>query len=197
MGLNKKNKYANEVERRNGVKEQIKNENLILFVYTTYLQVMFRGMLVDILEKMSYSQICDLIIDNALLYGELISFTTWKTRKEEYRRPINFFETVFQTDIQKLPKILDAKAKGRNFYIDERVVYDNPFVIAVNPADFVFDVSQFDDFDNCPKIYRTWRTPDDIINNKCYGWCWKRYANRRKCFTNRCKCCSKIYTDIF
>lgn len=43
MGLNKKNKYANEVERRNGVKKQIKNENLILFVYTTYLQVMFRG----------------------------------------------------------------------------------------------------------------------------------------------------------
>ena len=34
MGLNKKNKYANEVERRNGVKKQIKNENLILFVYT-------------------------------------------------------------------------------------------------------------------------------------------------------------------
>ena len=43
MGLNKKNKYANEVERRNGVKKQIKNENLILFVYTIYLQVMFRG----------------------------------------------------------------------------------------------------------------------------------------------------------
>ena len=127
-----------------------------------------KTMLVDILEKMEYSHICDKIIDNALLYGELISFTTWKTRKEEYRRPINFFETLFQTDIQKLPKILEAKAKGRNFYIDERVVYDNPFVIAVNPADFVFDVSQIEDFDNCPKIYRTWRTPDDIINNKCY-----------------------------
>lgn len=127
-----------------------------------------KTMLVDILEKMEYSQICDQIIDNALLYGELISFTTWKTRKEEYRRPIAFFETVFQTDIQKLPKIVEAKSKGKNFYIDERTVYDNPFVIAVNPADFVFDVSQFDDFDNCPKIYRTWRTPDDIINNKCY-----------------------------
>ena len=127
-----------------------------------------KTMLVDILEKMSYSQICDSIIDNALLYGELLSFTTWKTRKEEYRRPINFFETLFSTDINKLPKILGANAKGKNFYIDERVVYDNPFVIAANPADFVFDVSQIEDFDNCPKIYRTWRTPDDIINNKCY-----------------------------
>ena len=73
-----------------------------------------------------------------------------------------------QGDIQKLPKLLEAKAKGKNFFIDERTVYDNPYVIAVNPADFVFDVSQIDDFDNCPKIYRTWRTPDDIINNKYY-----------------------------
>lgn len=127
-----------------------------------------KAMLVDILEKMDYSHICDIVIDNALLYGELITFTTWKTRKEEYRRPINFFEVLFQQDLKKLPKILEAKAKGRNFYIDERVIYDNPYVIPVNPADFVFDVSQLDDFDNCPKIYRTWRTPEDIINNECY-----------------------------
>lgn len=51
-----------------------------------------KAMLVDILEKMDYSHICDIVIDNALLYGELITFTTWKTRKEEYRRPINFLK---------------------------------------------------------------------------------------------------------
>jgi len=127
-----------------------------------------KAMLVDILERMDYSHICDIVIDNALLYGELITFTTWKTRKEEYRRPINFFETLFEGDLKKLPKILEAKAKGKNFYIDERIIYDNPYVVPVNPADFVFDVSQSDDFDNCPKIYRTWRTPEDIINNQCY-----------------------------
>lgn len=70
--------------------------------------------------------------------------------------------------MKKLPKILEAKSKGKNFYIDERIIYDNPYVIPVNPADFVFDVSQSDDFNNCPKIYRTWRTPEDIINNQCY-----------------------------
>jgi hypothetical protein len=127
-----------------------------------------KAMLVDILEKMDYSQICDIVINNALLYGELISFCTWQTKKEEYRRPINFFEVLFQNDISKLPKILDAKRKGKNFYIDERDIYDNPCIVPVNPADFVFDVTQSDDFDNCPKIYRTWRTPEDIINNKCY-----------------------------
>ena len=30
----------------------------------------------------------------------------------------------------------------------------------------VFDVSQVDTWDECPKIYRTFKTPDDIINNK-------------------------------
>ena len=35
-----------------------------------------KAMLVDILEKMDYSQICDLFIDNSLLYGELLAFCT-------------------------------------------------------------------------------------------------------------------------
>jgi hypothetical protein len=127
-----------------------------------------KAMLVDILEKMDYSQICDLVIDNSLLYGELLAFCTWRTKKEEYRRPINFFEVLFKNDVKNLPKIMEAKAKGQNFYIDERTVYDNPFIVPINPADFVFDVTQSNDFDNCPKINRSWRTPNDIINNECY-----------------------------
>ena len=127
-----------------------------------------KAMLVDILEKMDYSQICDLVIDNSLLYGELLAFCTWRTKKEEYRRPINFFEVLFKNDVKNLPKIMEAKAKGQNFYIDERIVYDNPFIVPINPADFVFDVTQSNDFDNCPKINRSWRTPNDIINNECY-----------------------------
>ena len=51
-----------------------------------------KAMLVDILEKMGYQKTCDQIIDNALLYGELISFTSWKKNYEEYRRPIDFFK---------------------------------------------------------------------------------------------------------
>ena len=127
-----------------------------------------KAMLVDILEKMDYSQICDLVIDNSLLYGELLAFCTWRPKKEEYRRPINFFEVLFKNDVKNLPKIMEAKAKGQNFYIDERTVYDNPFIVPINPADFVFDVTQSNDFDNCPKINRSWRTPNDIINNECY-----------------------------
>ena len=45
-----------------------------------------KAMLVDIFEKMDFQKTCDKVIDNALLYGELISFTAWKKNYEEYRR---------------------------------------------------------------------------------------------------------------
>ena len=39
-----------------------------------------KAVLVDMLEKMDYQKTCDKVIDNALLYGELISFTAWKKK---------------------------------------------------------------------------------------------------------------------
>lgn len=126
-----------------------------------------KTMLVDCLEKMDFPKTCDKVIDNSLLYGELISFTTWKKHTTEYRRPISFFEGI--KDFSKMGKILEAKAKGENFYIDEKVDYDNPYIYAVDPANFVFDTAQFDNnWESCPKMYRTFRTPEDIINNQYY-----------------------------
>ena len=126
-----------------------------------------KTMLVDCLEKMNYAKTCDEIIDKSLIYGELISFTTWKKHSEEYRRPISFFDGI--TDPTKLPKILEAKLKGDKFYTDERVDYDNPYIYPVDPSNFVFDTTQYDrNWETCPKINRTWRTPEDIINNKYY-----------------------------
>ncbi len=127
-----------------------------------------KAALVDIFEKMEYQKTADTIIDNALLYGELISFVGWKKKTEEIRRPISFFESLFQEDINKLPMILKAAAAGRNYWIDERPVYDNPCIYAVNPSDLAFDVSQMDDWDNCPKILKSFKVPEDIINNKLY-----------------------------
>lgn len=129
-----------------------------------------KAMLVDILEKMGYQRTCDQIIDHALLYGELISFTAWKKNYEEYRRPIDFFKNLFSSDVQKLPLILDAIAKGKNFWVDTKKIYDNPYIYPVDPADLVFDTSQKDNWDSCPKIYRTYKTPSEIINNKYYSF---------------------------
>lgn len=125
-----------------------------------------KTMLVDCLEKMEFSRTLDSIIDLSLVYGELISFSTWKKKTEEYRRPIDFFSGDIKPS--NLPKLLAAKLKGDNFYVDERVCYDNPYTSYVDPANFVFDATQFDDWDNCPKIHRTWKTPDYIINNKYF-----------------------------
>lgn len=126
-----------------------------------------KTMLVDCLEKMNYEKSYDEILDNALIYGELISFTTWRKHSEEYRRPISFFDGI--TEPSKLPKIASAIAKGDKFYVDERVDFDNPYIYPVDPANFVFDTTQSDrDWETCPKINRTWRTPEDIINNKYF-----------------------------
>ena len=128
-----------------------------------------KAMLVDIFEKMDFQKTCDKVIDNALLYGELISFTAWKKNYEEYRRPVEFFQNLFSTDFSKLPKVLEAIKNGKNFWTDTRKIYDNPYIYSVNPADLVFDISQIDNWDSCPKIYRCYKTPSDIVNNQNYN----------------------------
>ena len=127
-----------------------------------------KAMLVDVFNKMELSKRLDKIIDNSLFYGELIAFVSWKKSSKEIRRPINFFETLFSGDFANLSKILEAKAAGKNFYTDVITTYDNPYVYEVNPVDFVFDVSQVDNFDSCPKILRTYKTADEILSNELY-----------------------------
>ena len=127
-----------------------------------------KAALVDIFEKMDFQKTCDKVIDNALLFGELVSFTAWKKNYEEYRRPIDVFKSIFSQDVTKLPLILDAIKRGENFWVDKKKIYDNPYVYPVNPADLVFDSSQADNWDSCPKIYRSYKTPSDIINNQYY-----------------------------
>ena len=128
-----------------------------------------KAMLVDIFEKMGYQKTCDKVVDNALLFGELISFTAWKRNYEEYRRPINVFQDIFSKTPDKLKRIADAIKLGKNYWVDTKKIYDNPYVYPVNPADLVFDTSQVDNWDSCPKIYRTYKTPFDIVNNAYYS----------------------------
>ena len=125
-----------------------------------------KTMLVDILEKMYFNKTLDKVLDSGLLYGEVITFTTWKKHYLEYRRPLDFFRAL--RDPIKVAKIAQAKLAGKNFFVDTKVDYDNPYVYDVDPANFVFDTTQRIDWDTCPKINRTWRTPSDIINNKYF-----------------------------
>lgn len=130
-----------------------------------------KAALVDILEKMDFSTISDKVIDYSLIYGELISFTTWVRKEEEFRRPVNMMEDLQEAlttgDTTNLGKSALARLKGKDYYTDTRTVYDNATIIPVNPENFVFDATQ-EDFDAAPKIYRTWKTLDEVRNNKCY-----------------------------
>jgi len=121
-----------------------------------------KAMLVDILEKMEYPKICDRTMDYALIHGEMIHFVSWKKKTEEYRKKIS------AEDLLTNPKAQKAILNGKFFFIDEKTIYDNPYIYPVNPANFVFDAAQKENWDECPKIYRTWKVPDDIINNKYY-----------------------------
>ena len=121
-----------------------------------------KAMLVDILEKMDFPKTCDKVINNALLYGEMISMSAWKKQSEEVRRIITF------KDFMNNPLALMERVNGHFYWTQEKTIYDNPYVYSVNPANFVFDITQKDNWDECPKIYRSWKTPDDIINNKYY-----------------------------
>lgn len=120
-----------------------------------------KAALVNIFDKMNYSQTCDKIIDYALLHGEIISFVAWKKKSQEYRKLIE------QEDLEN-PKAVQALKQGKFHYIAEKQIYDNPYIYPVNPANLVFDVAQKENWDECPKIYKTYKVPDDIINNKYY-----------------------------
>lgn len=120
-----------------------------------------KAALVNIFDKMNYSQTCDKIIDYALLHGEIISFVAWKKKTQEYRKLIE------QEDLEN-PKAQQALANGKFHFIDEKPIYDNPFIYPVNPANFVFDVAQKENWDDCPKIFKSYKIPNDIINNKYY-----------------------------
>lgn len=124
-----------------------------------------KAALVDIFEKMSFAKTCDKIIDYAMLHGEIISFITWKKKSQEFRKQI------MPEDLEgenAKEKAVAAFANGKMHFIDEKEIYNNPFIYAVNPANFVFDAAQKENWDECPKIYKSYKVPDDIINNEYY-----------------------------
>lgn len=124
--------------------------------------------LVDKLEKMNIQNTLDSIIDYAIIYSDLISFSAWKKKEKEIRRPIEQLIAENAQNPYKLAILLQAKAENKHYYVDTVSVYDNPYVYAVNPANFVFDVTQKENWDECPKIYKSFKTPENIINNKYY-----------------------------
>lgn len=54
------------------------------------------------------------------------------------------------------------------FVIKDEIIYDGPDITIVTPEAFVFDPSKKENFETCPKIYRSWATFDEIQANTLY-----------------------------
>lgn len=112
-----------------------------------------KAMLVNTFEQMNIENELEKIVDSIVETGECTLFAGWETKIKQVRRAKTAEENLENTD-------------NRNFVIEDKVVYDNAKIKFIKPEDFVFDKTTKDNWDSCAKIYRTFRTLDDIYSDK-------------------------------
>lgn len=111
-----------------------------------------KAMLVKTFEEMKIEDEMEKIIDSIVETGEVTLFVGWETKTRKNRRAVSLQEQI-QTGYDKA------------FCIENKIVYDNAKVKFINYEDFVFDSNSRDNWDSCPKIYRTYQTYEDIKTN--------------------------------
>ena len=112
-----------------------------------------KAMLVSTFEDMKISDEMEKIIDSVVETGEVTLFVGWETKTRKIRRALSLQEQMeLNTD--------------KSFVIEDKVIYDNAKVKYIHYEDFVFDRTNVNNWDSCPKIYRTYQTLDDIKSNK-------------------------------
>lgn len=112
-----------------------------------------KAMLVNTFEDMKISDEMEKIVDSVVETGEVTLFVGWETKTRKVRRALSLNEQLeLNTD--------------KSFVIEDKVIYDNAKVKFIHYEDFVFDITNVNNWDSCPKIYRTYQTIDDIKSNK-------------------------------
>ena len=112
-----------------------------------------KAMLVNTFEDMKISDEMEKIIDSVVETGEVTLFVGWETKTRKIRRALSLKEQLeLNTD--------------KTFMVEDKVIYDNAKVQFIHYEDFVFDRTNVNNWDSCPKIYRTYQTFDDIKYNK-------------------------------
>lgn len=112
-----------------------------------------KAMLVNTFEEMNLEEEIEKMIDSIVETGESTLFVGWQTKTKVVRRPQTIEE-----------QLLNPEYTG--FVVEEQTFYDNAKVKFIKPEDFVFDKNNYDNWDNCAKIYRTYSTFHDIISDK-------------------------------
>lgn len=112
-----------------------------------------KAMLVNTFEQMNIENELEKVIDSIVETGECTLFVGWETIIKQVRRAKTLEEEFSNPD-------------GKNFVLEDKVVYDNAKVKFIKAEDFVFDKSNRDKWDSCAKIYRTYATIDEIFCDK-------------------------------
>lgn len=112
-----------------------------------------KAMLVNTFEQMNIENELEKVIDSIVETGECTLFVGWETIIKQVRRAKTLEEELSRPD-------------GKNFVLEDKVVYDNAKVKFIKAEDFVFDKSNRDKWDSCAKIYRTYATIDEIFCDK-------------------------------
>jgi polyhydroxyalkanoate synthesis regulator phasin len=136
-----------------------------------------KAMLTNALEKMKIGEKIDKIVNDLIETGECTLFVGWETRYKQMRRRADFAAGVFTNKEQgEIPKTDEAKTallapdaqnkRAAYFECTEKKVFDGVNVKTVAAQDFVFDYTRVNNWDYCPKIFRTYLTLDEIKADK-------------------------------
>lgn len=131
---------------------------------------MQKASLVDSFNKMKIGKQYDLAVDSLLDIGEMIAKVDWVQKKKVVKRR--------KKDVGFILQSLIARANGAGMLAApmrdvEIPTYENARVETISPFMFVFDHSKFklfdtDSWDSCIKIYKRFKTLDEIRNDKVY-----------------------------
>lgn len=112
-----------------------------------------KAMLVNTFEQMNIENEMEKVVDSIVETGECTLFVGWETSIKQIRRAKTAAELLEGFD-------------NKNFVLEERIVYDNAKIKYIKPEDFVFDKTNKDNWDSCAKIYRTYKTLDELCSDK-------------------------------
>ncbi len=116
-----------------------------------------KAMLTNVFEQMKLENELEHVIDGLVETGECTLFIGWETKIKQTRRA------------QSIEEQLVAPTED-GFIVENKVIYDNPKIKYIKPEDFVFEKDNYDDFDNCPKIYRTYIDLQELKDNKANAY---------------------------
>jgi hypothetical protein len=122
-----------------------------------------KAALIDTFRKINFVEKLEKGLDNWINKGEFIAFISWKTITRKRRQKNINYENIINPETQEIEPVINS-----SFSIIDDVIYDGADLTIIDPENFVFDPHKMDDFDTCPKIYKSWATYEDIVENKLY-----------------------------